>query len=136
MIRALLAGSARNAAYRSTFAHIDGGGVLRVICKFPANPIVLIRQSSEGGVIAMQKVVGSNPFSRFARKPARGAGFRVSGVGRGGGAKRPVGGSLPIRCPFLDRVLRNAMPVGDWTPPLLLAYAFNVGRGRDTGARR
>ena len=48
----------------------------------------------------MQKVVGSNPISRFARKPAPRAGFRASGIGGEGGAQWLVGGPLPNRCPI------------------------------------
>jgi hypothetical protein len=66
-----------NAAYRSTFAHIDGGGICHAICKSPAKRPVLIRQSSDGGVIAMQKVVGSNPISRFEGKPRPGMGISL-----------------------------------------------------------
>jgi len=37
--------------------------------KSPANRLVVARESPEAGVVAMQKVVGSNPISRFTERP-------------------------------------------------------------------
>jgi hypothetical protein len=65
--RALLAGSSRNAAYQCIFAHIDGDECLLG----PYGNILQIKlfwccTSQRAGLIAMQKVVGSNPISRFS----------------------------------------------------------------------
>ena len=48
-----------------------------VVCNSPANWLVPARKSPEAGVIAMQKVVGSNPISRFERDLALGRDFVV-----------------------------------------------------------
>lgn len=49
----------------------------------------------------MQKVVGSNPISRFARKPALRAGFRVLGRAR----RRPLNGSERLSLPVAAQSL-------------------------------
>jgi hypothetical protein len=46
-----------------------------------ANRQLSRHRKSEARLIAMQKVEGSNPFSRFARKPRRGGAFFVSRQG-------------------------------------------------------
>jgi hypothetical protein len=63
--RALLARSSRNAAYRGRSTPIVGTECVSAIQKSPANRSVLARNTSEAGVVAMQKVVGSNPISRL-----------------------------------------------------------------------
>jgi hypothetical protein len=50
----------------------------------------------------MQKVEGSNPFSRFSRKPRFGGVFSCSGDGRAAAVTFCLSASLPIRCDFLS----------------------------------
>jgi hypothetical protein len=58
-----------------------------VVCgaryKIPANNHIRCRSGLEGSLIAMQKVEGSNPFSRFARNLALGRDFVVYEGARG-----------------------------------------------------
>ena len=53
------------AAYRRISARIFDCDHLRPHCETPANKPIRYRMGWEMGLIAMQKVVGSNPISRF-----------------------------------------------------------------------
>ncbi len=75
-----MARSARNATYRLLSAHISAG----IYATLQVTKTLQIASIDNHvppltGLIAMQKVEGSNPFSRFARKPAPRAGFCFSG---------------------------------------------------------
>jgi hypothetical protein len=74
--RALLRRSSQIAAYRRISARIPDRGRLPRRYKTPARDHVRFALASETGVIAMQKVVGSNPISRFQEKPRSGWAFR------------------------------------------------------------
>jgi hypothetical protein len=67
--RALMRTSARMAAYRCISARIPDRGCLQRRYEIPANRHIRCRSGLEVGLIAMQKVEGSNPFSRFASNP-------------------------------------------------------------------
>ena len=51
-------------------------GRLQSYYEAPANEAIRCLPALEGGLIAMQKVEGSNPFSRFPGKPRSGGAFR------------------------------------------------------------
>jgi hypothetical protein len=53
------------AAYRRTSKRIEAVIADCVVRRSPANRWIPARKSSEAGIVAMQKVEGSNPFSRF-----------------------------------------------------------------------
>jgi hypothetical protein len=57
------------AAYRRISARIPDLGRLQRRHEAPANENIRCRLGLEIGVVAMQKVEGSNPFSRFASNP-------------------------------------------------------------------
>jgi hypothetical protein len=67
--RALTRTSARIAAYRRISARIADRGCSPRRCETPASCHFRDAQISETGLIAMQKVVGSNPISRFTSIP-------------------------------------------------------------------
>jgi hypothetical protein len=67
--RALLRRSSQIAAYRRTSARIADRSRLLRRDETPASGHIHRRLVSEMGLIAMQKVVGSNPISRFASNP-------------------------------------------------------------------
>jgi hypothetical protein len=63
------------AAYRRISAHIPDLGRLQRRYEAPANEHIRCRSGLEIGLIAMQKVDGSNPFSRLLQSAPFGAGF-------------------------------------------------------------
>jgi hypothetical protein len=81
--RALPRRSFQIAAYRRISARISDHGRLSRRSEVPASGHIFCPLVSEMGLIAMQKVEGSNPFSRFARNLALGRDFVVSGGAKG-----------------------------------------------------
>src|SRR3954454_14750276 len=70
--RALVRTSGRMAACRRISAHIRDLGRLQRLYEAPANEHIRYRSRLEPGLIAMQKVEGSNPISRSQEKPRSG----------------------------------------------------------------
>jgi hypothetical protein len=78
--RALLRRSSQIAAYRRISPRISFRGRWRQPREAPASRHLCHQPVSEMGLIAMQKVEGSNPFSRFTRDPALQRDFVVQGA--------------------------------------------------------
>ena len=71
--------SARNAAYRRISERIVYCGRLPNPYEIPANRCIPFPPASVTGLIAMQKVVGSNPISRFSGMPCTWGGSPPTG---------------------------------------------------------
>lgn len=138
------------AAYRCISTRIAGRGRLPRCYEIPASGYIRGARVSETGLIAMQKVVGSNPISRFERDLALQRDFVVHG-GAGGSGTIPsyrllgaasqrwssvlLEGFRPQWHPQLDRFHQdsrrpNAAPAH--CPPLVaLLRAVSEGERRD-----
>jgi hypothetical protein len=77
--RALLRRSSQIAAYRRISLRITDRDRLPRRYKIPASRHIHCSPFSETGLIAMQKVVGSNPISRSHEKPRSDGAFRCPG---------------------------------------------------------
>ena len=104
--RALVRTSARNRAYRRISLHIASPGRPPQWREIPVKRYIRDARHSEIGVVAMQKVEGSNPFSRLIGSPLPERASAFSGLGEGL-ARRALAAA---RCPIAaqaDRGLRN-----------------------------
>jgi hypothetical protein len=106
--RALVRTSARMAAYRRISARIFDHGRLQRHREIPANEPIRCQLASETGLIAMQKVEGSNPFSRFFVNPLQMATLAF-------GENREIQSNRPLlRPPFWARVPKMTPIRGEW----------------------
>jgi hypothetical protein len=74
--RALLRRSSQNHAYPRASPRIANRGRAYRLREAPASGHARGTLVPEMGLVAMQKVEGSNPFSRFSRIPRKSAAFR------------------------------------------------------------